>query len=294
MRHAGIAITLALSALAHAATPGASPGHSQGARPPATAARPALKRLVPTRPDSLVTIHETELAPHDGLAATRYRIYGASPARPRAVDALPKALRDAVSSFSAGVGRMSSMPTQPDRLAVFIPARGEEKQIESTLERLLARIGESSYEQTDIHVVLNGPRDRTRELVEAFARRRLDSPGGPSVRILVDESAPGKVNALRTIDALFAGGRPLPEHVLQLDADTRLGAGDLERLKQIANQNPEVGAVAPRPRYVADDGKHSSGFVDLVNSSDTGMLTGPVILFKPQVARALYKTISES
>lgn len=125
-------------------------------------------------------------------------------------------------------GRLESVK---DRLSVplvsiIVPAYNEEKVIDHAIRTIL----EVDYARKEIIVVNDGSIDRTREVVEPFAERRL-------VR-LINRPNGGKAVALNTGIASANG-----EIIVAVDADSLVERGSLKRL--IAHfQDPDVAAVS--------------------------------------------------
>jgi len=111
-------------------------------------------------------------------------------------------------------------------VSIIVPAYNEEKVIGNTIRTLL----EVDYARKEIIVVNDGSVDRTREVVEPYAERRL-------VR-LINRPNGGKAVALNTGIASANG-----EIIVAVDADSLVERGSLKRL--IAHfQDPDVAAVS--------------------------------------------------
>jgi len=111
-------------------------------------------------------------------------------------------------------------------MSIIVPAYNEEKVIEQAIRTLL----EVDYARKEIIVVNDGSVDRTREVVEPYAERRL-------VR-LINRPNGGKAVALNTGIAAANG-----EIIVTVDADSLVERGSLKRL--VAHfHDPDVAAVA--------------------------------------------------
>jgi len=111
-------------------------------------------------------------------------------------------------------------------VSIIVPAYNEEKVIDNAIRTLL----EVDYARKEIIVVNDGSVDRTREVVEPYAKRRF-------VR-LINRPNGGKAVALNTGIASANG-----EIIVAVDADSLIERGALKRL--IAHfQDPDVAAVS--------------------------------------------------
>lgn len=102
-------------------------------------------------------------------------------------------------------------------LSVVVPAYNEESRLPQTLQRVSEYLSEQSY-PSEVVVVDDGSRDRTADIVKAFAKTH------PNVQLIRNDHR-GKGYAVRT-GALQARG----EVVLFFDADSSTPIEDVEKL----------------------------------------------------------------
>jgi glycosyltransferase involved in cell wall biosynthesis len=135
------------------------------------------------------------------------------------------------------------------KISIGILAHNEERSIGGTLDglgrqTLLQRA--TRAEPVDVHVVVNGARDKTASVAEVAANRRLRVHAGVTVSVDVLEQA-GKANAwnhyIHTLSARDAG------ILILLDADIRFGEVEcLERLVAGLMADPEAQVAVDRIR----------------------------------------------
>jgi hypothetical protein len=127
--------------------------------------------------------------------------------------------------------RLPAAEGEPPRVAVLLPVRDEEENIEACLSALLAQTA-----PVEVLVLDDGSHDRTRELASRIAA--ADS----RVRVLAVPAPPpgasGKVNALAFGLAELQETERLSVHwVLSIDADARPGREAIARALAAAEQN---------------------------------------------------------
>jgi glycosyltransferase involved in cell wall biosynthesis len=113
------------------------------------------------------------------------------------------------------------------RMSFVIPAYNEQELIGDCLRAVLARIAKTNFE-TEIIVVNNASTDRTAEVAAAF----------PGVKV-IDEPRKGLSRARHTGFLASTG-----DLIANIDADTRLPDGWLEKAFRAFEQNPNLAALS--------------------------------------------------
>ncbi len=132
-------------------------------------------------------------------------------------------------------------------LSVVIPAYNEEKRIGATLEAILAYLRAQDY-SSEIVVVDDGSRDRTREAVRSFENPEV------SVRVEGYAQNRGKGHAVRT-GMLAARG----EYAVFMDADLSTPITMLDRFRPLMEQGRDV-IIGTRKVKSAHIVKHQPGY----------------------------------
>jgi len=131
------------------------------------------------------------------------------------------------------------MTSGPLHLSVVIPAYEEAVRITRTLDRVRAYLETQPY-RSEVLVVVDGGRDRTRDLVRAAAER------WPALRLLDNGANRGKGYSVRR-GMLDAAGR----YLLFSDADLSTPIEEVERLLAVLDAGADV-AVGSRAAPGAD------------------------------------------
>ena len=161
-------------------------------------------------------------------------------------------------------------PTQmveKGKTVIMVPAYNEEENIEGTLEHLRKNGG-----QRDIIVSLNNTSDNTAAVVEAWANKhpQVDlipiqedtgkvppaAPGHQRV-FLLDSPEPGKTGAMMRPLQFLKNQGSLPEHIFSIDADSKLGPGQLDQLHQTARER-SLHAVCGKIKFEVEPGERLS------------------------------------
>lgn len=145
------------------------------------------------------------------------------------------------SSKSKVVGRLPSDAVRAARpmLSVVVPAYNEAARIERSLDKTLAFLS-TRADAVELVVVDDGSRDRTAEVVEAFAREH------PAVRLVRLPDNRGKGAAIRAGVAATRG-----ERVLMMDADLATPIEELVALERALDGGAAV-ATASRAIGTSD------------------------------------------
>ena len=132
------------------------------------------------------------------------------------------------------------------RLSIIIPAYNEQRRIRPTLEEYVERFRNWDEGDFEVVVVLNGCRDDTRGVVEAFAAV------APEVRIAEFAAPLGKGGALREGLALAQGSL-----LLFVDADNMVRAPEAAKLVDALNEHDL--AIGDRFNGDVETGEAGSG-----------------------------------
>ncbi|MGE0490607.1 MAG: glycosyltransferase family 2 protein [Vulcanimicrobiota bacterium] len=156
---------------------------------------------------------------------------------------LPDTTFQLVDSYLGERERLEPVPVQKGEVMLMVPARNEQGHIAETLESL-----RRNGHDCDVIVSLNNVSDNTRQVVLDYARQRPDVEAhvvtqedrlpaarqrdGSAQRIFLwDSSEPGKLGAMIRPQAGLEGSGVLPQYILSLDADTELGRGHIDYMR---------------------------------------------------------------
>lgn len=145
----------------------------------------------------------------------------------RRFDGIPGALSRLQATPEVGGNAYTLMSRQ---LLILIPAYNEEERIEATLDSLLSYFADHPTLSLRVVVVLNGCRDRTRDVVNGFCER------DPRVRLREFEDSIGKGGAL--IEGLHHW--PEADLIGYMDADGSSPPWEIARLAELCGEGDVV------------------------------------------------------
>jgi hypothetical protein len=157
---------------------------------------------------------------------------------------LPEKGRALMTAFAAHLENYEKLDIAAGRTMVVVPARNEEGNITDTLDHLLKSI--AGNKNVELAIVVNASTDRTEQVAKEWAKQHKKE-----VRIhVLSQPVPGKTGAMLTVEKLFE--KQAPEWMVQVDADTRIKPGDIQKLVDLASSREQVAATG-NPRYRSDD-----------------------------------------
>ena len=134
-------------------------------------------------------------------------------------------------------GKQGQLPELVDaeRFSILVPAHNEVRQIETTVERLLAL----NYPDYEVIVADDGSTDGTTELLHRLCAQH------ERLRAVYMAQNGGKAAALNAACAVSRG-----DYILTIDADAQLEPDALRWMAWHFQQSPRVGAVTGNPRVL--------------------------------------------